>query len=140
MPSRLFRNMKLKIFSQHGPEVWPFRLRIAVLAVGYGVALFGALSVFSFPFYVMLISFVAGIMLCASVRLQPPTLTRRSQFVLFAGMLVVYGVLCVFGNERVRQWRPHPAGYMPAWTVCFFAFRHFWHLLSQREHVTTKNA
>jgi len=99
--------------------------------LGFAVLLFATLSLFSLPLYMTTISLVAGAILCAVVSIRQPTMTRSSWIVLVAGMILIFGVLYLIGEDRVRHWRPHPAGYFPAWIVCFHAFRHIRHAFAR---------
>jgi len=133
-------HMQATTVSQFGFESRPSRLRIAGLALSYAVLLLGVLSLFTVPLYVAAISFAGGVILFRVVSLREPTMTWSSWITVVAGMIVIFGVLYLVGEERVRQWRPHPAGYIPAWLVCFHAFRHIRHVISGRESATPKTA
>ncbi len=118
----------------------PSGLRISILVVGYLVALFGALSIFSVQLYISFLLLIAGGVV-ATLALRPtPAMTPRSWLVLLAGCVVILVVLYLFGEERVRQWRPHPAGYTPTWFVCFNAFRQIRRVVSHEESPAIKAA
>jgi len=130
---------------QQDVESRPSRLRMYAFLIGYLVALFGALSTFSVPLYVSFPSLLAGSGLVTLTFITAPTLTGpimtwRSWLVMILGWLVIFGILCLLGDARVRLWRPHPAGYLPAWLICFYAVRHihFWliHPESHNNHDT----
>ena len=102
----------------------PSPLRTCILVIGYLVAISAALSVFSVPLYVSFLLLVAGAVIGTLAYGAAPAMTWRSWLVLILGCAVILGVLNLFGQERVHHWRPHPAGYIVAWFVCFHAFRH----------------
>jgi hypothetical protein len=114
--------------SYEGPSVW----RVSILVVGWTVAIAGALSIFSVPLYLSFVLLVGGTTLGALAYRNPPPMTWRSWAMLIAGCVIIICVLNLFGQERIRHWTPHPAGYIPAWFVCFHAFQQMRHLLRDR--------
>jgi hypothetical protein len=108
-----------------------FWLRFSGLVIGYLVMLFGALSLLSVPLHVSFLCMIAGAIFLVISFQDAPAMTRRSWLVMIIGMAVVFGVLSLFGDARVRQWRPHPAGYIPAWIGLFHAFRHIRHVFTR---------
>ena len=114
----------------------PSPVRTCILVIGYLVAISAALSLFSVPLYVSFLLLVTGAVIGTLAYRATPAMTWRSWLVLILGCVVILGVLNLFGQERVRYWKPHPAGYIVAWFVCFQAFRHVRFLLSQHDTVT----
>ena len=109
----------------------PSASRVCVIVVGYLIALFGALSVFRLPQAVSLLMLVAGlgVVALASRRgYSPPRITWRTGLVWVAGSAVILGVLWLIGEDRVRQWTPHPAGYQVVWLICLSLLRHLRHI------------
>lgn len=104
-------------------------LRVLTLVLGYVLALSGSLLVFTIPFYASFILLVSGCLVVALSDRHPLPMTRNSWIVLIVGCAVIFVGLSLFGEERIRQWRPFPAGYIPAWFVCFHAFRHIRHFV-----------
>src|SRR5436309_1221793 len=110
------------INSTHGKVVGSASpLRICIMAVGWLVAIFGALSLFSVPLYFTLLLAVGGTLIGTLVYRDAPAMTWRSWLVLIVGCVLIIGVLNTFGQDRIRHWTPHPAGYLPAWFGCFHA-------------------
>jgi hypothetical protein len=102
---------------------------VVAVAIGYIVLSAGVLSVFSIPFYASLLVMAVGTGIAIlSDRTKIPT-TRSSWIVLLAGCVLIFCVLALFGDERIRHWKPFPAGYIPAWFACFHGFRHIRHLI-----------
>ena len=122
--SRIFRRITRRMKSNaHLPNA----LQVCVIVVGYLIAIFGALSVFRFPLAVSLLTLVAGlgVVTLASRRgYSPPRFTWRTGLVWVAGSAVILGVLWLIGEDRVRHWTPHPAGYQVVWLICLVLFRH----------------
>ena len=109
------------------------KCRLCLLATGYALMLLGALSIFSAPLYISFLFLLVGAALSvfASFRtpsMTPPPMTKLSWVVLLAGSGILLALLNVIGENTVRHWTPHPAGYGPAWFACFQAFRHFRHI------------
>jgi hypothetical protein len=47
-------------------------------------------------------------------------------FLLFISILAAeIGILSLFGEDRIKQWRPHPGGYPAAILIVMYAFCHF---------------
>jgi len=97
--------------------------------------LLGALSILRTPLYVPLLFILIGGALAAlasfrTPSMTPPPMTKLSWIVLLAGFGIVIGVLGVIGEDTVRHWTPHPAGYGVAWFACFQAVRHFRHIIT----------
>jgi len=111
----------------------PSPLRIAFWAIGWVVSIAGALSLFSVPLYLTFLSLVLGTVTCALAYRSTPAMTWRSWFVLVIGSILIMVILSLFGEERIRRWIPHPAGYIPAWFGSFHAFRQLRHLLHHQE-------
>ncbi len=109
------------------------RLRILTSALGYVLTCVGVLSIFTIPFYVSLILLASGAAM--TVLSSPPKLpmTRYSLIVWIAGCAAIIGILACFGQETIRQWRPFPGTYIPAWFVAFYGFRNVRHLLLLNE-------
>ena len=126
--------MQASSSSNHNSDTRPSHVRICALIVGYLVALFGALSMSSVPVYISVVLVAAGGLAAALASRPTPTMTNwRSWLVVVAGWAVILGVLLLFGEERVRHWKPHPGGYIVGWFVCFQAFRHLRHALSHHK-------
>jgi hypothetical protein len=111
------------------------KCRLCLLATGYALMLLGALSIFSAPLYISFLFLLVGAALSvfASFRtpsMTPPPMTKLSWVVLLAGSGILLALLNVIGENTVRHWTPHPAGYGPAWFACFQAFRHFRHIIT----------
>jgi len=102
----------------------PSPARIFFLGVGYVLALIGVLCVFTIPLYASLLVLVSGAVIGSLAYRPTPVMTWQSWTVLIGGYALILGVLCLFGDEKVRHWTPHPAGYIPGWMACFYAFRH----------------
>jgi len=105
----------------------PSASRVSVIIVGYLIALVGALSVFSVPLSVSLLTLVAGWGMTALASRRDyaaPRFTWRTGLVWVAGSAVILGVLWLIGEDRVRHWTPHPAGYQVVWLICLALFRH----------------
>lgn len=102
-----------------GRTSWP---RVCTLVIGYLLALAGCSLFFSLQ---MIYLVLAGglVMFFASRGIPQPPVTWRSTAVAVVGCLVIIGILSLFGEDQVRQWRPHPGGYIPAWFLCFHACR-----------------
>ncbi len=112
---------------QNDPS-WP---RVLALAIGYVVGLIGVLSTFSIPVYgSLLLIGASGLIVFLSDRTKIP-MTRRSWIVLLAGWALIFCVLALFGDDRIRHWTPFPAGYIPAWVCLFHGFRHVRYLISR---------
>jgi hypothetical protein len=110
----------------------PHPLRIGVIASGYLVAFFGALSTWSIPLLASLLALVGGLTvasLLARGNCAAPRMGWRTFAVWIAGSAVILGILFLIGEEKVRHWTPHPAGYQIAWFVCLSAFRHLRQIL-----------
>ena len=110
----------------------PSTPRLCVIILGYLVIIAGALSTFSVPLLVTFLIIAAGglVIDLASRRDYPaPRNTWRSMLVWIAGCTVIMGVLWLFGQDRVRQWTPHPAGYQIVWFFCLALFRHLRQIL-----------
>lgn len=114
----------------------PTAFRIALWAVGWVVALAGALSTFSVPLYLTVLVLLFGALTSALAYPRTPPMNWRSNVVLGLGGVLIIGVLELFGEERVRHWVPHPAGYIVAWFGCFYGFRQLRQLL--RDHKTAQ--
>jgi hypothetical protein len=126
--------------AQHQLASRPSEARIFSLVLGYLIAFGAAMSLLSVPLYDTFLLFAAGAVViwfahCAT----PPVTTWRSWSVLIGGCVLLIGVLSLFGQERIRHWTPHPAGYIPAWFILFSAIRHFWYLLVHNEARPTHN-
>jgi len=109
----------------------PSALRISVIIVGYLIAIVGALTMFSVPLSLTLLISVAGcgVTALASRRdYSGPRFTWRTVLVYVAGCAVILGVLRLIGEDRVRQWTPHPAGYQVVWIFCLTMFQHLRYL------------
>jgi hypothetical protein len=105
----------------------PSASRVCVIIVGYLIAIVGALSVFSVPLSVSFLTLVAGcgVTALASRRdYSAPSFTWRTGLFWVAGSAVILGVLWLIGEDRVRHWTPHPAGYQVVWLICLALFRH----------------
>lgn len=107
--------------------------RVAVWAVGCAVAVAGALSTFNVPMYLSLLLLLAGSVILALAAPGTPAMNWRAWLVFVSGSVLIIGVLNLFGEERIRHWIPHPAGYIPAWFVCFVGFRQLWWLGHRHE-------
>ena len=121
-------NAELTRASQHNAAGRPRSLHIAIIAAGYLIALFGAVSIFSVSLTISLLTTVAGCILLALASRHgyaSPRLTWRTWLVWVVGTAMILGVLGLIGEDRVRHWTPHPAGYQLAWLICLCAFRHF---------------
>jgi hypothetical protein len=103
----------------------PSWLRVCILVVGYLVTLGACFYFFSLE---MIYLAVAGLLIVFFASRGNPErrMTWGSTLIAFAGCLVIIGVLSLFGQDRIRHWKPHPGGYILAWFICFHAFRHFW--------------
>jgi len=109
----------------------PSASRVSIIIVGYLIAIVGALSVFSAPLSVSLLTLVAGcgVTALASRRgYSAPPFTWRAGFVWVAGSAVILGVLWLIGEDRVLHWKPHPAGYQVVWLISFALIRHLRHI------------
>ena len=105
----------------------PSASHVFVIVIGYLLAIFGALSMFRVSLSVSLLILVAGlsVVVLASRRgYSVPRFTWRTWLVWVAGSAVILGVLWLIGEDRVRQWTPHPAGYQGVWLISFCLFRH----------------
>jgi len=109
----------------------PSPVRIALAVLGWILMLGAALSLLIVPFSVTFLLFAAGTVIVFVAFRPSPPMTWRSWIAFFAGPVVIIAVLSLFGDDRIRQWRPHPAGYIPAWFICLNAFRHFRHMFSR---------
>src|ERR1700720_2494841 len=90
-------------FPQQGGGGRSFRLRLSAVLVSYLVALGGALSLFSVPFYVTLLVMVGGLITPsvgsrALPKPAPPKMTWRDWTIYIAGCAVIIGVLSLFGD------------------------------------------
>jgi hypothetical protein len=106
----------------------PSGLRIFVITVGWLLSLFGAFSVFSISLTATFLTLAAGgvVITLASRRVCPVPPPSGRDYLVWqgGGTAVIIGVLWLIGEDRVRHWTPHPAGYLPAWYFCLSAFRH----------------
>jgi hypothetical protein len=104
--------------------------RLYLLVVSYVVMLVGVLSSMRAPMHVT-VSLVLGgacLMMAAEFRtpsLGHPAMRARDWMTVLAGMAVIIVVLNWIGEETVRHWTPHPAGYFGAWLFGYHVFRHF---------------
>lgn len=124
--------------SQTGSRL--FWLRLCVLVAGYLLALFGALSLLSVPLQMSFLYLIAGAVLVVFSFRDAPAMTWRSRLILVIGALVIFGILSFFGDARVRHWRPHPAGYIPAWFGMFHAVRQIRYVFSRHVSATNHDA
>ena len=105
----------------------PSTPRLCVIILGYLITIAGAFSMFSVPLLATLLIIAAGGLMIdlVSRRDYPaPRHTWRSMLVWIAGSAVIMGVLWLIGEDRVRHWTPHPAGYQIVWFFCLNLFRH----------------
>ncbi len=107
--------------------------RICALAGGWLVAIFGALSLVSVPLYLAFLLLIAGTVIGSLAYRGGPPMTWGAWVVVIGGCALIVGALSLFGQETVRHWTPHPAGYIPAWVGCFHAFRQVRYLLIQHD-------
>lgn len=133
--------MQATKYSKHDVENRPSPLRAWGMTIGYSLCLFGALSTLSIPLYISFLAILFGgtLVILASPKkaYAVPPMTFRSWIFVIAGMAVIFAVLAFFGDDQVRRWRPHPAGYIPAWWICFHVCRQFRYMLSS--HVPETN-
>lgn len=125
--------MQTTTYSNQGFNDRPSPLCIGGVIAGYLVALFGALSVLSVRLYISFLILLAGsflLMLASRSVRTLPKWTWQAWFVLIAGYVVIFAVLWLFGDERVRQWRPHPVGWILGWWILFHGFHYIRHILS----------
>jgi hypothetical protein len=118
------------------------RLRLGALIFGYLIALFGVLSIVTIPFAVSLLAMIAGpaaVTLASRGVFGPPRVTWQAGLAWAAGSVVIFGLLWLIGEDRVRHWRPFPAFYPVAWWLCLCAFRHLRQVLHP-ESTQTKAA
>ena len=110
----------------------PSTLRLCVIIAGYLIAIAGALSMLSDPWYIAPLGMVMGLgvsAMGAGREYAAPRHTRRSVLVWIAGCAVILGVLWLIGEDRVRHWTPHPAGYQLAWFFGLEMCRHLRQIL-----------
>jgi hypothetical protein len=110
----------------------PSATRLCVIFLGYLIAIAGALSFLSVPLYVTFLTFIAGLgvtALGAGRDYSAQVFTWRTWLVWIAGCAVLMGVLWLIGQDRIRHWTPHPAGYQIVWLVCLTVFRHLRQIL-----------
>ena len=88
--------------------------RVVALAIGYIVTLAGVLSIFTIPFYASLALMAVGAVIALLSDGTKIPMTRNSWIVLLAGCVLIFCVLTLFGQDRIRNWTPFPAGYLPA--------------------------
>ena len=115
-------------------------VRVAIITIGYLITLAGVLSIFSIPISISLAMVMvgfAGTGLAARGVYAVPPVTWRVGLVWMAGSIVILGVLWLIGEDRVRHWVPHPAGYGVAWFICLCAFRHFRQIMHSEPAPTT---
>jgi len=110
----------------------PSATRLCVIIIGYLIAIAGALSFLSVPVHVTFLTFLAGLCVAAlgaGRDYAGRAFTRSTWLVWIAGCAVLMGVLWLIGQERIRLWTPHPAGYQLVWLVCLTFFRHLRQIL-----------
>jgi hypothetical protein len=107
--------------------------RVVALAIGYIVTVAGVLSIFTIPFYASLVLMAVGAAITLlSDRTKIP-MTGSAWVVLLAGCVLIFCVLALFGQDRIRHWTPFPAGYIPAWFGIFHGLRHVRRLVLQSQ-------
>ena len=114
-------------------------LRIGGIAVGYFLALVGNLSVFRISLVASFLTLVIGFAIVALASREayaPPRLTWRVGLVWLIGWVMILGILNLIGEDKIRHWTPHPAGYQTAWFICLFAFLHFRQLILRSRIMT----
>jgi hypothetical protein len=105
--------------------------------MGYIISLVGVLSIFRMGMILWMFIYLAGmaVVVLASLNTYPlPKLTWRMQLVWIAGVIVIIGCLSYIGDDRIRNWTPHPAGYQLAWLICLVAYQHM-RAIIQRDFV-----
>ena len=105
------------------------RPRIVGVIISYIALLAGVLSIFAVPIYVSLTLMVvgAGIGLVSDHTKIP--MSRIAWIVLIGGWVLILCIVGLYGHDRILHWRPHPAGYIPAWAILFHGVRHVRHLI-----------
>ncbi|HEY8960687.1 MAG TPA: hypothetical protein VIM57_00675 [Luteolibacter sp.] len=106
------------------------KARIAFIALGYALALTGALSLFRWlPFPVAIGIEVGGLILVTLSGFTDPRLVPlfrwRHVLIWLAGALAILSGLLSSGEENVHAWTPHPGGYQQLWLLLLAAFIHF---------------
>jgi hypothetical protein len=114
------------------------RAAVSVIILGYLISIAGALSVFSVPVTVSLVTLLSGggITALASRRdHSAPRFTLSMWIAWLVGSAVILGALWLIGEDTVRHWTPHPAGYQIVWLIVLTLFRHLHHIF--RREVST---
>jgi hypothetical protein len=106
------------------------KVRIALIAVGYVLAIVGALSLFRWlPFAVAIGLEAAGLLLVTLCSFSDPRLVPlfrwRHVAIWLAGALAILSGVLSFMEENVRPWTPHPGAYQQLWLLSLAAFVHF---------------
>jgi hypothetical protein len=106
--------------------------RIALIGLGFLVMMWGSLGTFP-PSRMRLFSgLLLGLLmvllasLSVATRYHRPSLRARLWFLALAvgGQFVILGTLDWIGEDRIRHWYPHPAGYGSAWFIFVCALYH----------------
>jgi hypothetical protein len=106
------------------------KARIALIALGYAIALAGALS-FSrwLPFSVAVALEVAGLLVITLSSYSDPRLVPLFRWphvaIWLVGALAILSGLLSFGEENVHAWTPNPGGYQQVWLLLVAVFVHF---------------
>jgi hypothetical protein len=98
---------------------YPFSLGMGLILLGGIMGIGAALTTFSIPILATILLITTAIVPALIFKkLGFPSqcsFKRRMGLIWIAGCILIILVLSYFGNERIRQWRPHPAGYQIAW-------------------------
>lgn len=105
--------------------------RIYLIALGYGIALLGGLTMFLVPLHVSVVMLFLGGLLALASFIKPPPMNRTSGLVYLAGCAVLAIAVWFLGTDRISHWRPMPFGMLISWMCCFHGFRHIRYALSQ---------
>jgi hypothetical protein len=98
--------------------------RIYILAVGYLISLFAALSLLLIPIYITLLSILAGGALQLAASVKSPPMTWRSFLAYITPCAILAVVIWFNGDQLASYWTPRPFGLLMAWVVFFHGFRH----------------
>ena len=117
----------MQTHADHGPMS---KARIALIALGYALALTGALSLFRWlPFVVAVGIEVVGLLVVTLSSYSDPRLVPlfrwRHVVIWLVGALVILSGLLSYGEENVHVWTPHPGGYQQLWMLLLAVFIHF---------------
>ncbi len=102
---------------------------IVALAISYIMVVIGVLSIFSISFYGSVALIAAGTVMGLLIDRTKIPMTRSSWIISLAGCAMMFCILALVGEDGLRQWRPLPGLYIPAWIVLFHGSRHVRYLV-----------